>query len=177
YLRSTGSFCVRPNPNAYVRFTIAASEQLGATAGGAISIPDYAGRGFMMSDLLFAAPEAGPFVRGRARLALVPPRQFRQNQPFRVFYELYNLPAGGRYTTEITFTTEEPNPFARLFKGKRKTRVSFESEAAPGDVVQELRTLVPEVEPGRVLVTVTVSAAGASTSKSESIRILPNEEN
>lgn len=175
YLRSTGVLCTTPNAGKYMRFTVSSDAQTGATAGGSFNIPDYSGKNLMISDLLFATPEDGSFVRGNAHLALVPPRQFKQNEPFRVFYELYNVPRGRRYKTEITFTTTESNPLAKLFKGKKKTTVSFESEAATDDVVQELRTLVPEIEPGKVEVAVKVTdtTTGQSATRSENIWILP----
>jgi hypothetical protein len=121
YLRSTGVFCTRPDYNAFVRLTVSTDSLTGVTAGGDIEIPDYAARsGLLMSDLLFATPADGPFIRGNARLALVPPRQFRQNESFRVFYELYNMPRANPYKTEITFETVRGNVFAKLFKGRSK---------------------------------------------------------
>ena len=175
WLRATGVFCTFPRNNAYMRFTVASDDDRGVTAGGEIHIADYRGSDFMMSDLLFATTQPGPFVRGNAHLALVPPRQFKEGEAFRVFYELYNLPRGGRYKTEITFTTLESGLLMRVFRGHKQTTVSFDDEAQTDNVVQELRTLVPQVEPGRVEVKITVTdlASGQKATSKENIRILP----
>jgi hypothetical protein len=92
-----------------------------------------------------------------------------------MFYELYNLPKGHKYRTDVTFTTTETNPFAKLLKSKNKTTLTFDGEAGTDDVVQELRTLVPEVDPGKVEVTVKVTDLSnqQSATKSETLWILP----
>jgi GWxTD domain-containing protein len=179
YLRATGVFCMRPDFNAFVRLTVSTDSLTGVTAGGDVTIPDYAPRsGLLMSDLLFAGANDGPFLRGNARLALVPPRQFRQNEPFRVFYELYNMPRANPYKTEITFETVRSNVFAKLFKGRSKTTVSFEDATVTGDAVQELRTLIPEVESGEVRVTIKVTdlTTRQTAAKSKTIWITPAPE-
>jgi hypothetical protein len=176
YLRSTGVLCTAPDYNAYARLNVTADSTTGATAGGELTIPDYSDRSqLLVSDMLFATTEDGPFTRGRAHLALVPPRQFREGEPFRAFYELYNMPLGRKYKTDITFETLRSNPFAKLFKGKSKTTVSFEDEVRTSDVVQELRTLVPQTESGEVRITVKVTDlnTGVSASRQETIWILP----
>lgn len=157
YTRASGTLCSIPDHNAYVRVTVSTDDQTGVTSGGDLTVPNYAGSELMLSDLLFATTEDGPFVRGRARLALVPPRQFKQGESFRLFYELYNLPAGRTYRTEITFTTVESNLVLKLFKGKKSTTVTFEETSTTDDLVQEIRTLVPEIESGRVDVTIKVT--------------------
>jgi GWxTD domain-containing protein len=177
YLRATGVLCTRPDHNGYVRLTAVADSMTGVNAGGDLTIADYSGSELMMSDILVARDEPGPFVRGNARLSLVPPRQFKEGEPFRVFYELYNLPAGRPYRTEITLTTTESNFFARLFKGRTTTTVTFEGNAQGTDVVQELRTLVPQVEAGEaeLRVKVTDLGSGESAEKKKTIWITPAE--
>jgi hypothetical protein len=168
--------CTAPDQNAYARLTVTADSVTGATMGGDQRIPDYSDRSqLLISDLLLATTRDGPFVRGAAHLELVPPRQFREGEQFRAFYELYNLPLGRRYKTDITFETVRSNPFAKLFKGKSKTTVSFEDEVRSNGVVQELRTLVPETEPGevRIIVKVTDLTTGVSASTKETVWILP----
>ena len=175
YLRATGVFCSTPDFNSYVRLTATADSTTGVTAGGELQIPDYSGTELMMSDILVASAEPGPFVRGDAHLSLVPPRQFREGDSFRVFYELYNLPAGRQYRTEIRLTTTEANFFSRLFKGRTTTTVTFEGNAEGRDVVQELRTLVPQVEAGEaeLRVRVTDLQTGATAEKKKTIWITP----
>jgi len=177
YLRSTGVLCTTPDYNAYVRFTASTDSITGVTAGGELRIPDYSSRGLLMSDLLFGLDEDGPFIRGDAKLALVPPRQFRQREPFRLFYEIYNLPAGGKYRTTLKFDVKEGNPLVRLFKGNTTVTLSFEGEATQAGLVQEIRTLAPEIEDGEVELTVTVTnlATGETASNKEKLWILPAE--
>ena len=177
YLRSTGVFCTQPRNNAYMRFTVKADDNRGVTEGGEIRIADYRGNHLMMSDLLFATTAPGPFIRGKAHLAIIPPRQFVEGEAFRVFYELYNLPRGARYRTDITFKTIESGVFTKVFKGHKKTTVSFEDEAVTDDLVQELRTLVPQVEPGKVEVTISVTnlATQQKATSKENIYILAKE--
>ncbi len=175
YLRATGVFCSTPDHNSYVRLTATVDSMMGVTAGGELQIPDYSGTGLMMSDILVASAQPGPFVRGNARLSLVPPRQFKEGESLRVFYELYNLPAGRQYRTEIKLTTTESNFFARLFKGRTTTTVTFEGNAEGRDVVQELRTLVPQVEAGEaeLHVKVTDLQSRETAEKKKTIWILP----
>ena len=178
YLRSTGVFCTAPDHNSYVRITAVADSATGVTAGGEVRIPDYSGASLMMSDMLFANTQDGGFVRGAARLSLVPPRQFREGDPFRIFYELYNLPAGRNYRTEITLTTVDSNFFARLFKGRTRTTVTFEGVAEGANVVQELRTIVPQIEAGEaeVFVKVTDLVTDETTQSKKNIWIIPRED-
>ena len=175
HVRATGVMCATPDYNSYVRVTASSDSTTGVTAGGELRIPDYSGRTLMISDMLFASTEPGPFIRGNAHLALVPPRQFREGEGFRVFYELYNLPAGRPYRTEITFTTKESNIFARLFKGKTTTTVTFEGISEGGDVVQELRTLVPQIEADEAEVQITVRdlTSGEAVQTRKKIWIIP----
>lgn len=178
YLRSTGVICTTPDYNGYVRFTAASDSVTGVTAGGGLRIPDYSEPRLMMSDLLFALDEDGPFVRGSAKLAIVPPRQFRQKEPFRLFYEIYNLPLGARYRTTLTFEVKRSNPIARLFRGNSKFTVSFEGEAETEGLTQEIRTLAPEIEDGEVLLTVKVEnlATRETATNQEKLWILPADE-
>ena len=181
FLRTTGTLCTTPDYNAYVRLTVATDSVTGVTGGGEIRIPDYSGRNLMMSSLLFARAEPGRFVRGDARLDLVPPRQFAEGESMRIFYELYNLPAGRAYRTDINFRTTEGNVLSRLFKGKTNTTVTFEGSVPEGgakdNIVQELRTLVPQIEAGETEVTVTVTdlITGESARSTKTIWIVPTD--
>jgi hypothetical protein len=65
-----------------------------------------------------------------------------------------------------------------LFKGRSKTTVSFEDATVTGDAVQELRTLIPEVESGEVRVTIKVTdlTTRQTAAKSKTIWITPAPE-
>ena len=80
-----------------------------------------------------------------------------------------------RRRTEIRLTTTESNFFARLFKGRTTTTVTFEGNAEGRDVVQELRTIVPQIEAGEaeLRVRVTDLQTGETAEKKKVIWILP----
>jgi len=149
----------------------------GQLYGGALELPNYRGDALLISDIVLAERGAGTWKRGEANLALVPPRQFVEGQPLKLFYELYNLPANTKYATEITVTpTEKGVGFSRLKKliGGRSAdvKVRFDAVAQPNanGVVQELREVTLQVKPGKYIVTVNVTPAGSNqtaTSKTE----------
>ncbi|NIQ56596.1 MAG: hypothetical protein GWN02_20515, partial [Gemmatimonadetes bacterium] len=66
-------------------------------------IPDYRGDRLMLSDIALGQPAAAGagWKRGDITLALLPTSQFPASS-FDVYYEVYNLPVGHRYSTEIT---------------------------------------------------------------------------
>lgn len=174
-LRSSGLVCMPPGRNAYARVTASVSDSVGASVSEQFEIPDYSGTALAMSDIVIALPKDGPFVRGTARLAMAPPRQFKQNESFRVFYEVYNLPRGGRYRTDIRLDVRSGNQVTRLFRGKKSMKVSFEGEVNQDGVLQEIRTLHPQIEAGEVTLHVTINdlASGATASKTKTIWIMP----
>ena len=176
-LRASGSICAKSEFNAFVRLTASTSAEQGITGGGELNIPDYGRSSLSVSGLLFAAPTDGPFKRGNVSLALVPPRRFKQGDPFRLFYEIYNLPAGRQYRTDISFETKDSNPLSKLFGGKRSTRISFDGVSGSGAVQQELRTVVPQIEAGKVEVSVTVTdkTTGEAATSKETIWIVPKD--
>ena len=73
---------------------------------------------------------------------------------------------------------EDGNPLVRLFKGNTTVTLSFEGEATEAGLVQEIRTLAPEIEDGEVELTVTVLnlATGETASNKEKLWILPAED-
>jgi hypothetical protein len=116
-------------------------------------IPDYSGSELMLSDVAFGLPEAGEgWDRNGITLALLPTSQFPEIS-FDVYYEIYNLPAGNRYATEIAIRSLEQDD-----DGFQEIRASFSGEAAPQEdgVVQELRRIESPLPAGRYRVTITV---------------------
>lgn len=175
YLRATGVLCSPPDYNSYIRISASSDSTTGVTGGGELRIPDYSGKSLMISDMLFGRDETGPFVRGDVQLSLVPPRQFKEGERFKLFYELYNLPAGRKYKTEITFRTIEGNVFAKLFKGTTTTTITFEETSERGDLIQAVRTLVPQIEAGEteVRIKVTDLTTGEIAENKKKIFIIP----
>ena len=84
-----------------VIMTDATTPGIGQLYSERFPIPDYTGSRLMLSDLAFGNPGAHTgWKRGDVTLALLPTSQF-PSRPFDVYYEIYNLPAGHRYSTEI----------------------------------------------------------------------------
>jgi GWxTD domain-containing protein len=136
----------------------------GQMYGGTTRLPAYNAAGLMLSDIVLAEPDPGAWQRGQATLALVPPRQFLEGQPLTLFYELYNLPQGTPYRTEITLApTAQSSGFGklkRLFGGGDGTvRLRFDGAAHTNNAghVQEIRRVTTELEPGKYSVQVRVT--------------------
>jgi hypothetical protein len=83
-------------------------------------------------------------------LALLPTDQFPESE-FDIYYEVYNLPAGNEYETEIAIQRldkDEATPVRARFAG--------ESESDPFGTLGELRRVESALERGRYRITVTV---------------------
>jgi GWxTD domain-containing protein len=136
---------------------------VGQLYGGNSEIKNFSGAGLMMSDIILAESEDGGWKRGDAKLGLVPPRQFEEKKPLKLFYELYNLPANAPYRTEISMApVEGVTGFGRIRKllggSDGKIQLTFDG-TAPLDTegtIQELREISAEVKPGKYKVTVRV---------------------
>lgn len=123
-----------------------------------IRIPDYSGRDLMLSDVALGQPDApNGWSRGAATLALLPTGQF-PSSAFDVYYEIYNLPAGHPYTTEITIervagssgeTAEDREPVRLRFAGQ--------SAAAADGTLPELRRVETSLAKGSYQLTVTIT--------------------
>jgi hypothetical protein len=117
-------------------------------------IPDYTGSELMLSDIAFGLPDAtGGWTRHGVTLALLPTSQF-PSSAFDVYYEIYNLPPGTPYETELAIQRldgddDEAGPAVRTL---------FSGEAQVGDdgSVSELRRVQSALPRGRYRLTVTV---------------------
>ena len=137
---------------------------VGQLYGGPSEIKNFSGPALMVSDIILAESEDGKWHRGLANLGLVPPRQFEEKKPLKIFYELYNLPDETPYRTEISMTpVEGATGFGRLkklFGGKGGAiNLAFDGVAQPNPdgTVQELRQVTAEVKPGKYRVEVRVT--------------------
>ncbi len=142
----------------------------GQIYGGPLKVPDLATAELTVSELVLARAsdtDAG-WARGSATLELLPPRQFTESEPFRVFYEVYNLGEQAAYRTEITVEPTEGGgifgAIKKLFGGSGETiRLSFQ-DVAPAERfrggVQELRDLQAELDPGRYRLRVRITEVG-----------------
>ncbi|MBI4544618.1 MAG: hypothetical protein HY703_05465, partial [Gemmatimonadetes bacterium] len=158
YLRAHLTLEVSPAESALHRVVVEGSgpPPMGQLYGGPLRVPDYSGDRLMLSDLVLAeADREGAWRRGGVSLSIVPPGQFRAPGVFRLFYEIYNLPPGVPYRTEI-----EVKPAAgrsllarlrSLLGGKERIQLRFEGVATsgPDNLLQEVRRVAAEFRPGR----------------------------
>lgn len=117
-------------------------------------IPDYSGSELMLSDIAFGLPDAtGGWTRRGVTLALLPTSQFPASA-FDVYYEIYNLPAGTPYETEIAIQPldrdgdEEGSPVRTVFSG--------DSAAREDGSVAEVRRIESALPRGHYRFTVSV---------------------
>jgi hypothetical protein len=128
----------------------------------------------MLSDVALGQPDAQiGWERGDATLALLPTRQV-PSRAFDVYYEIYNLPAGNPYTTEITVerqpdgsrdTAEDRQPISLRFSG--------ESTAGADGTLPELRRVGTSFPKGSYRITVTIEdlTTGKTASQSSTFEV------
>jgi hypothetical protein len=137
-------------------------------------IPDYSGAELMLSDVALGQPDAqSGWTRGEATLALLPTSQF-PSSAFDVYYEIYNLPAGNPYATEIaiepvaarsTETVEDREPIRLRFPG--------ESAADADGTLPQLRRVETSLAKGsyRIIVTIEDLSTGETASRSRTFEV------
>jgi hypothetical protein len=164
----------KPSPHVEQRVVMleATMPGVGQLYHSAFPIRDYSGSELMLSDIALGRPvtaDAG-WQRGDVTLALLPTTQF-PSSAFNVYYEIYNLPHGHPYTTEIQ---------VRELGGDRDPEAEpvglrFSGEAAPGPdgVIQELRYVQATLPRGayRLTVTVTDRSTGRTASRSREFHV------
>jgi len=121
------------------------------------SIPDYSGTELMLSDVALGQPDATTgWTRGEVTLALLPTNHL-PSSAFDVYYEIYNLPVGNPYTTEVTVErlvgsrgerAEDHEPIRLRFTG--------ESAATADGILPELRRVESSLGKGSYRITVTI---------------------
>ena len=132
------------------------------------AIPDYSGAQMMLSDIALGQPGAvSGWRRNGITLALLPTSQF-PSSAFDVYYEIYNLPEGHEYTTEIAIRRAEAGdaePVRLRFVGK--------STAAEDAAQREFRRVEASLPRGSYELTVTITdhETGESASRSRSFEV------
>jgi hypothetical protein len=157
-----------------VIMTDATTPGIGQLYSSPFPIPDYTGTHLMLSDIALGQPgaEAG-WTRGDVTLALLPTSQFPESS-FDVYYEIYNLPFGNRYSTDITIEPVDESGAARLDEGNTVgTRFSGESAAGPDGSLPELRRVDASLDKGRHRLTVTVTdeVTGQTAKRSRTLQV------
>ncbi|MFW5951362.1 MAG: hypothetical protein ACOCVZ_04530 [Gemmatimonadota bacterium] len=134
------------------------------------TIPDYSGPQLMLSDVALGLPgRFGGWRRGDIELALLPGAHFPGGQ-FDVYYEVYNLPAGHPYTTEIAFTPIRDGVSVE----SRAVRVRFTGTSdAVHNVLEEHRQVAAPDARGRYWMTVTVTdeETGATVQQAKFLQV------
>lgn len=133
-------------------------------------IPDYRGRQLMLSDVALAHRGSGAgWERGGTRLALLPASQL-PGSAFDIYYEVYNLPRGRPYLTEIML--EGADDVAQPGSG---VALRYEGEAGSGSdgTLHVLRHVDASVPRGRYRLTVRVTdqVSGRTASSSRIFHI------
>ena len=152
----------------------------GQLYGGDADIKNFTATTLTLSDIVLAEPDNGTWQRGDVKLGLVPPRQFVEGRPLRLFYEIYNLPQNTDYRTEIIMEPMEgESGFGRIKKlfggGGKGVQMQFDGVAAPAPsgAVQEMKQVTAQVKPGRYRVTVRVTNLQNSQSvRSETVFVV-----
>lgn len=129
---------------------------VGQLYGSSFPIPDYSGSELMLSDIALGQPDAKVgWKRGAATLALLPTSQF-PSSAFDVYYEIYNLPRGNTYVTEIA-VERFGDAAARAGEGRPvRLRFASESNARDDGTLPELRRVETSRPSGRYRITVTI---------------------
>lgn len=135
-----------------VVMTDAATPGVGQLYDSAYEIADYSGTGLMLSDVaLGQRPATTGWRRGDVTLALLPTSQFPESS-FDVYYEIYNLPYGHVYDTEIAVqrvdASGEGEPVRLRFSGK--------ATVSRDGFLPELHHVDASVARGRYRLTVTI---------------------
>lgn len=136
-------------------------------------IPDYSGSALMLSDVALGQPdEQSGWTRGGATLALLPTSQF-PSSAFDVYYEIYNLPVGHPYTTEIMIE-RFAGMFEETVEEREPVRLRFAGQSAAADgTLPELRRVETSLSKGSYRITVTVEdlSTGRTASRSRTFEV------
>jgi hypothetical protein len=138
----------------------------GRIVGGRTDVREYSAATLALSDVVLSPLEGAPsFARGDVRLSLAPGREFRADESFTLYYEVYGLAADAGYRTELRI---EPlsdglaDQLRSLLPGSRDAIVLTFAEVAgePHAVfgVQQTRTVnIAGLKPGPYRLRVTVT--------------------
>jgi hypothetical protein len=105
----------------------------------------------MISSIVMGVPgEGGNWRRGATSLTVMPIGEFGGGD-FRVFYEIYNLPADTPYDTEITIVEENrPQPVVQFrFQDRTAAGAAGTVQELRSGTVQELRSIDTDLPRGR----------------------------
>jgi hypothetical protein len=164
-----------------VGVTVLTDSVVGQVYGGITAIPDYSGDRLMLSDIVLAeGGDGGTWHRGGVSLSFMPAQHFPARGAVKLFYEIYNLPAGSPYRTQIAIQRDRNGVWEAvqgLFSDDPGLTLDFDGRAPPdaAGTVQEVRIIRPNLKPGkyRILITVTGLARGEKASRERRFELLP----
>lgn len=154
---------VDPKADALQRIVVkeTARPQRGRAHGQHILVPSFAGDSLLISTIVLAVPGAGGnWKRGATELTVLPTGQFAGGD-FRAFYEVYNLEQDSPYETEITIERVRDG-LGRMLDAVARVnpviQLRFQDVADPdaNGIVQELRSVETDLEPGQYSIHVRV---------------------
>ncbi|MBT8489324.1 MAG: hypothetical protein KJO65_10920 [Gemmatimonadetes bacterium] len=154
-LHTTVELDAEPSTSTWQRLVVtdAGRPGYGQLEQSGFTIPDYSGNDLMLSDIAFGLPGSrGGWQRRNVTLALLPTSQFPESA-FDLYYEIYNLPPGRGYETELAIRRLDDDDDDRTVR----TLFQGESAAGPDGIIGELRRVESSLDNGRYEVTVTVT--------------------
>jgi hypothetical protein len=140
---------------------------------GPFPVPDYRGAELMLSDLALADPGVeGGWRRGEVSLALLPAGRLPRGS-FDLYYEIYNLPAGRPYSTEITIERVDSTDPVSGVGDEVSARFVVVATGESDATMHELRRVESPLEPGqyRLWVTVRDQTSGRTAQRSRLFQI------
>lgn len=164
-----------PSPNTVERVIMsdATTPGIGQLYSAPFHIPDYRGSRLMLSDIVLGQSDSSAdWKRGGVTLALLPTSRLPSSS-FGVYYEVYNLPSGDRYDTEIS--VEHVDDSGNPVGDGNVVRTGFSGLAhpRPDGSLPELRTVGASLPQGRYRLTVTVTDGntGEATTRSRLFQV------
>jgi len=159
-----------PSPNTLERVIMsdATTPGIGQLYSAPFSIPDYRGNHLMLSDIVLGQSDpSADWKRGGITLALLPTSRLPASS-FGVYYEIYNLPSGDRYETEIS--VEHVDDAGDLIGDGSVVRTVFSGLAhpRPDRSLPVLRNVGASLPTGRYGLTVTVTDQNTGESATRS---------
>lgn len=133
----------------------------GKVYGGPRAVPDYAPGRLGLSDLLLAIPNGGVnWTRDSVQLSLTPAPQFKGGL-LTTYYEVYDLPAGTPYDTELEISPAGRGVLGNLellLRTGRALRLRYTGQATGQPAIPELRQVQAQLPPGRYRMLVRIRA-------------------
>lgn len=118
-------------------------------------IPDYSGDTLMLSDIALGQPAGDEgWRRGDVSLSILPIGRF-PGSTFEIYYEIYNLPPGHGYDTQVTVELLG-DPGSASATESFGLRFQADARSGSGNTVQELRSISGQLEVGLYRMTVAV---------------------